>query len=147
MPIVRSLPNFTGVLDFVNDRLVVIDASEAGSLKDKQISPTLLNRQIVVLPYMAAGAPGASHDSTLGYRVGNIGLDTSTGRLYVCVDATAAAAVWSPLHLPGEIERGPTANRPPASSMGLSILFHDTTLGKVILHDGTTWVNVDGTSL
>lgn len=47
----------------------------------------------------------------------------------------------------GLIPRGDTASRPSAPASGFALLYWDSTLGKVIVHDGTTWVNVDGTSL
>ncbi|KPJ64886.1 hypothetical protein AMK68_00185 [candidate division KD3-62 bacterium DG_56] len=44
----------------------------------------------------ATAAPGASNDETAGYGVGSIWIDivASPRKVYVCVDATAGAAVW-----------------------------------------------------
>jgi len=44
--------------------------------------------------HAASAAPGASDDSTAGYGVGSDWTDTVAQDTYVCVDATAAAAVW-----------------------------------------------------
>ena len=42
-------------------------------------------------------------------------------------------------------DRGDTTNRPTTANKGDQ--YFDTTLGKMIVYNGTTWVNVDGTSL
>lgn len=38
--------------------------------------------------------PGASNDSTQGYAVGSVWINTTDDRAWICVDATASAAVW-----------------------------------------------------
>jgi hypothetical protein len=38
--------------------------------------------------------PGATHDSTRGYAVGSLWVNTSTETAFICVDATPANAVW-----------------------------------------------------
>ena len=43
----------------------------------------------------AAVAPTINDDVTAGYGVGSNWLDTTGGKAYICLDATAAAAVWS----------------------------------------------------
>lgn len=47
----------------------------------------------------------------------------------------------------GEIPRGPTANRPDPPEPDTARLFWDETLGHLICHNGTAWVNLDGSSL
>lgn len=47
----------------------------------------------------------------------------------------------------GVILRGDTASRPPGAGAGLARLYFDEDEGKVIVHDGTNWVNLDGSSL
>ena len=42
----------------------------------------------------ATAAPGATDDSAAGYAVGSVWIDTTNDRAYICVDATASAAVW-----------------------------------------------------
>lgn len=44
----------------------------------------------------AAAAPTLVDDSTLGYKPGSRWLDTVAKQHYVCVDATAGAAIWQP---------------------------------------------------
>ena len=43
----------------------------------------------------ASTNPGASDDSTGGYAVGSIWVNTTSNEAFVCVDATAAAAIWT----------------------------------------------------
>ena len=43
----------------------------------------------------AAVIPTASDDETIGYRVGSHWVDTVVGAIYVCLDQSTAAAVWS----------------------------------------------------
>ena len=46
-------------------------------------------------PNLAAGAaPTATDDSAAGYAVGSLWIDTTNDAAYICVDATAGAAVW-----------------------------------------------------
>lgn len=45
----------------------------------------------------AAVAPGATDDSAAGYSVGSIWIDTIADNSFICVDATATAAVWNDL--------------------------------------------------
>jgi hypothetical protein len=138
---------FTGVLDYADDALVVIDDDSAGR-KDKQIAVGLLNKQLFVIPLIGGANPTVDDDETEGYRQGNVAVNVATGRLFVCLDASEGAANWGPLHLPGEIEKGATGSRPTPEYPSLwTLLFHDTTLGKVIMHNGSGWVNLDGSSL
>jgi hypothetical protein len=44
--------------------------------------------------YAATAAPGAGDDSADGYSVGSVWIDVTNDDAYICVDATATAAVW-----------------------------------------------------
>jgi hypothetical protein len=44
--------------------------------------------------HSAAASPSATSDSAHGYSIGSRWLNTSTGAMFVCTDATATAAVW-----------------------------------------------------
>lgn len=50
--------------------------------------------QIVKNNYSASGGPGAGDDSADGYGVGSHWIDTANNNAFICVDATASAAVW-----------------------------------------------------
>ena len=43
----------------------------------------------------ATAGPGVSDDSAAGYAVGSVWIDTTADKAYVCLDATATAAVWT----------------------------------------------------
>jgi len=53
--------------------------------------PTGLN---ALLTYVATTDPGPTNDSTQGYSVGSIGLNSASGITFVCRDNTAGNAVW-----------------------------------------------------
>lgn len=48
----------------------------------------------------AADAPDANDDTGSGYAVGSIWVDTTNDRAYICLDASAAAAVWVEITVP-----------------------------------------------
>jgi Collagen triple helix repeat (20 copies) len=47
-----------------------------------------------LLTYVATSDPGASNDNTQGYAAGSAGINTSTGRSFICRTAATGAAVW-----------------------------------------------------
>jgi hypothetical protein len=61
----------------------------------------------VKVNYAAVTDPTVSNDSTQGYSVGSIWLNTATNVAYVCFDATAGAAVWAD---PGSGEANTASN-------------------------------------
>ena len=54
--------------------------------------------------YNATAAPTNGDDSTAGYSVGSIWVDVTNDRSYICVDATALAAIWIPLDAVGGVQ-------------------------------------------
>jgi hypothetical protein len=88
--------------------------------------------------FAAIIAPTATDDSASGYSVGSRWIDTVTDKEYVCLDATATAAVW-------------TETTQAAASLALNDLT-DVTItgaaqGDVLYRNGTEWVNLGaGTS-
>ena len=53
--------------------------------------------------FSASSAPAASDDSALGYSAGSQWYDTTADEIYLCVDATAGAAVWKLLASGGSV--------------------------------------------
>lgn len=49
---------------------------------------------IILHNFAATAAPTANDDSADGYSIGSWWLDTTADKAYICLDATAAAAVW-----------------------------------------------------
>ena len=47
-----------------------------------------------LLTYVATSDPGAANDNTQGYAAGSTGINTNTGRHFVCRSAATGAAVW-----------------------------------------------------
>lgn len=50
-----------------------------------------------LLTYTGTSDPTTTNDSTQGFAAGSLGVNTGTGRAFVCRNASAAAAVWDPL--------------------------------------------------
>lgn len=46
------------------------------------------------VPYSGTSDPGASDDNTQGHVAGITGVNTSTGDMFICLDASTGAAVW-----------------------------------------------------
>lgn len=44
--------------------------------------------------FVATSAPSATNDSSAGYSVGSIWIDTSGSQAYICIDPTAGSANW-----------------------------------------------------
>lgn len=51
-------------------------------------------RNAILSEYAKTVAPTANEDTNDGYEVGSLWHDTTNDKAYVCLDATAAAAVW-----------------------------------------------------
>lgn len=93
-------------LDGVEALADVTDAANvgaAGAVMDSDIAPaegflrkTGAGAYTAHKSNLAAGvAPGATDDSAAGYSVGSRWIDTTADKEYVCLDATASAAVWT----------------------------------------------------
>ena len=86
--------------------------------------------------FNATSAPVATNDSSQGYSVGSHWIDITNDIVYVCVDSTAAAAVWQEVSNAGNAKVG-IATVAPASSDNLSggyatsSMWVDTTAKKV----------------
>lgn len=100
MPKLSEFPSFSGAVDDAADQMIIWDSSEntSGVSKDKRILLQHVVRQIARCAYVDESSdPGASDDETLGYRVGNFGVNLATGEAFVCKDATEDNAVWDSL--------------------------------------------------
>lgn len=72
----------------------VMDTDFTGSFVAELIRTAAGTYAPVKMNRAATTAPTANDDSTQDYSVGSRWIDTTADRVYVCVDATAAAAVW-----------------------------------------------------
>lgn len=50
-----------------------------------------------VVPYSGTSDPGVNDDNTQGHVAGITGINTTTGDMFICLDATTGAAVWQAL--------------------------------------------------
>lgn len=73
--------------------------SRASRVPRANISPELrdfldkLDRRVPNCNYTATGAPTVNDDGDHGYQLGSIWIDSPD--VYMCVDTTAGAAVWT----------------------------------------------------
>jgi len=84
--------------------------------------------------YLASNPPTSSADSSSGYSIGSIWIDVTSNKVYTCVDASPAAAIWS--------SGGATVatTLPIRASLGQIVL--NTTDGRAYIWNGTAWVDV-----
>lgn len=83
--------------------------------------------------------PGVSDDSTAGYEIGSQWINTTSDTFWVCMDATAGAAVWKDqtamLSTPVSIANGGTGQTTQTAAM--DALSPTTTKGDLLVDDGT----------
>lgn len=72
----------------------------------------------------ATTAPGATDDSAAGYAVGSKWVDTVADKAYICVDATASAAVWKEISVAAGSGEANTA-----SNLGAGVGVFETKVG------------------
>lgn len=99
--------------------------------------------------FSASAAPTTGDDTGDGYSVGSLWYDTTGDAAYVCLDATAAAAVWLRITLANAsgdliVQSYTDGTRPAAGTAG-RIIFN-TTDGQLNIDDGTNWTLPDGTT-
>jgi hypothetical protein len=58
---------------------------------------TAVANAIAAVRYVSSSNPGASNDNTQGYAAGSYGVNSATGRAFVCRSASTNAAIWAPL--------------------------------------------------
>jgi hypothetical protein len=77
----------------------------------------------------AVVGPTATDDSGSGYAINSVWVDTAADNVYLCVDATATAAVWKQLDASGG---GSGDVVGPASATDLALALFDGTTGKLL---------------
>ena len=80
----------------------------------------------------ATAAPGVTDDTNAGYAVGSVWIDTTNDKAYVCLDASAGAAVWTETTQAGgaggavTFEGGQTTEATTTSTVPVDLLSSDT---------------------
>ena len=72
--------------------------------------------------YSATTNPGASNDTTQGYQVGSVWINVSSGAIFTCIVATAAAAVWDSGGVIAPSQATPTAKTVSATLTAAELL-------------------------
>lgn len=62
------------------------------------------NSELITKFFLAPTTPTVNDDSDAGLNIGQVWLDTSTSKFYLCVDDTVGAAVWTQTALITDIE-------------------------------------------
>ena len=114
-----------------------LSAAGPGVLRQLTAGATVTN---LLHNWAAAVAPTANEDSGDGYAVGSFWFDTTADKIYSCVDATVAAAVWKDLTPAG----GSGDVVGPASATDNAIARFDTTTGKLIQNSAATVEDTTG---
>lgn len=86
----HTLDSHTGTLQHEKGGLEADVNAGDGFVEIKSGSTTVIKSNTA-----ATAAPGATDDSAAGYAVGSVWIDTTNDKAYVCLDATATAAVWT----------------------------------------------------
>lgn len=84
--------------------------------------------------FVATTSPSATDDNTQGYAVGSKWIDVSNNVPYICVDATASAAIWVPT-----TSAGVTIASIHPSSPALGVVYFNSVDKIEYLWDGSLW--------
>jgi hypothetical protein len=84
----------------------LIDEIETGAkypaIKMNPLLTVLLKSSVSF--YTGVVDPTAANDNNSDFRPGSVGLNTVTGRVFICTDATVGAAVWKPVSIDSGFE-------------------------------------------
>lgn len=101
LPVPDTTPLVHAVAD--DTALVGFDAGAVATATQRNIvmpdADVLLRKN----NYAATVAPAVTDDASAGYAIGSVWIDTVTGRVYKCVDASTGAAVWTWLNEPASL--------------------------------------------
>jgi len=89
--------------------------------------------------FAAITAPAAANDSTQGYSIGSVWVDTLTDQSYTLVDDTAGAAVWT--QTTGGGSAGSVSAAVPTSPLA-GDLWHNTANDLTYIYDGSAWIDI-----
>lgn len=149
-----TIPNY-GSFDPADDGSQV----EANKVKFSTVKSSLTNpiktfveAHLEVAKFNATAAPTITDDSGDSYGVGSVWIDVTNDRAYICVDATAGAAVWREIYGKKHNFAGsaaPTATDDTGDGYEVGSLWFDTTNDKAhFCVDATAgaavWVSTGG---
>ena len=135
----HTLDSHTGTLQHEKGGLESDVSAGDGYVEIKAGSATVRKSNLV-----ATVAPGATDDSAAGYSVGSFWIDTTNDKAYVCLDATAAAAVWTEVTQGGgggtdtSVFVTLSANQSVANGVEAVILFDQEDFDTDTMHDNST---------
>jgi len=89
--------------------------------------------------FAAVTTPVAANDSTQGYSIGSVWVDTVTDQSYTLVDDTAGAAVWT--QTTGGGSAGSVAAAVPTTPSA-GDLWHNTANDLTYIYDGSAWIDI-----
>ncbi|MCH8224874.1 MAG: hypothetical protein IIC97_03290 [Chloroflexi bacterium] len=92
----HTLDSHTGTLQHEKGGLEADVSAGDGFVEVKGGSTTVIKSNTG-----ATAGPGVTDDTNAGYAVGSVWIDTTNDKAYVCLDASAGAAVWSEVTLAG----------------------------------------------
>ena len=72
----------------------------------------------------ASAAPAVTDDTNAGYSIGSTWIDTTNDKAYVCVDATATAAVWTETTATPQFTKGFVSSEQTITSAGTLTIAH-----------------------
>lgn len=110
--------------------LIITGGRSTANLVRPIMSDTL---NVATAFYSAATDPGAANDNTQNYRPGSIGRNTTSGRYFICRDATVGAAVWDMISAFYSGASDPGASNDSTQDFGPGSIGRNTTTGRYFI--------------